>query len=196
MQLKISSFFFRFARSPKPLLTGIACLTCFLIGLVFVTGAGEYWLTLFDRYCTFICTPLELLRDKNGKSEINYLSMWFFFCFSYGAMGLTFIALVEIISVMYVYGHDRFMQDIAMMTGGKRPSRYWEYCLRYNCWRHSSCVPWHVLNFLFHIFRFVAPILLALVTVLSVVSQFTKSPTYSVWSSAEVWKEDVLLNLL
>ena len=50
-------------------------------------------------------------------------------------MGLTFIALVEIISVMYVYGHDRFMQDIAMMTGGKRPSRYWEYCLRYNCWR-------------------------------------------------------------
>ena len=48
-------------------------------------------------------------------------------------MGLTFIALVEIISVMYVYGHDRFMQDIAMMTGGKRPSRYWEYCLRYKC---------------------------------------------------------------
>lgn len=119
----------RFARSPKPLLTGIACLTCFLIGLVFVTGAGEYWLTLFD---------------------------------SYGAMGLTFIALVEIISVMYVYGHDRFMQDIAMMTGGKRPSRYWEYCL-----------------------RFVAPLLLALVTGLSVVSQFTKSPTYSAWSSAE-----------
>ena len=56
-------------------------------------------------------------------------------------MGLTFIALVEIISVMYVYGHDRFMQDIAMMTGGKRPSRYWEYCLRYNCCEdiHLAC---------------------------------------------------------
>ena len=43
-------YYLRFARSPKPLLTGVACLTCFLIGLLFVTGAGEYWLTLFDRY--------------------------------------------------------------------------------------------------------------------------------------------------
>ena len=47
----------------KPIITGCACLLCFLIGLVFTTGAGEYWLTLFD---------------------------------TYGAMGLTLIALIEI----------------------------------------------------------------------------------------------------
>ena len=46
-----------------------------MIGLVFTTGAGEYWLTLFD---------------------------------SFGATGLTFIAFTELVSVMYVYGHERF----------------------------------------------------------------------------------------
>ena len=50
-------------------------VSCFMIGLVFTTGAGEYWLTLFD---------------------------------SFGATGLTFIAFTELVSVMYVYGHERF----------------------------------------------------------------------------------------
>ena len=53
----------------------IVKVSCFMIGLVFTTGAGEYWLTLFD---------------------------------SFGATGLTFIAFTELISVMYVYGHERF----------------------------------------------------------------------------------------
>ncbi|XP_063218625.1 sodium- and chloride-dependent transporter XTRP3 [Bacillus rossius redtenbacheri] len=35
---------------PKPLLTGAVCLACFLAGLVFCSGAGEYWLTLFDSF--------------------------------------------------------------------------------------------------------------------------------------------------
>jgi solute carrier family 6 amino acid/orphan transporter-like 15/16/17/18/20 len=30
--------------------TGAACFFCFSVGLVFTTGAGEYWLTLFDNY--------------------------------------------------------------------------------------------------------------------------------------------------
>ena len=59
----------------KPILVGCVAITCFSIGLVFTTGAGEYWLTLFD---------------------------------SFGATGLTFIAFTELVSVMYVYGHERF----------------------------------------------------------------------------------------
>ena len=62
----------------------ISCGICFLFGLVFTTGAGEYWLSLFDRYA---------------------------------AMGLTLIAFIEIVSVMYVYGHRRFTEDIHDMTG-------------------------------------------------------------------------------
>ena len=57
---------------------GVSCLLCFLVGLVFTTGAGEYWLTLFD---------------------------------TYGAMGLTFIALIEILALMYCYGHQRYVKN-------------------------------------------------------------------------------------
>ena len=62
----------------------ISCGLCFFCGLLFTTGAGEYWLSLFDRYA---------------------------------AMGLTLIAFIEIVSVMYVYGHRRFTDDIQEMTG-------------------------------------------------------------------------------
>ena len=68
----------------KPVLVGCVAVGCFSIGLIFTTGAGEYWLTLFD---------------------------------SFGAAGLTFIAFAELVSVMYVYGHERFTRDIENMTG-------------------------------------------------------------------------------
>ncbi len=70
-------------------------MICFVVGVVFTTGAGEYWLGLFDRY---------------------------------GAMGLTLIAFVEIMAVMYVYGHKRFTDDIEEMTG-VRPGWYWQVIL-------------------------------------------------------------------
>jgi len=34
----------------KPILVGCVALGCFTIGLIFTTGAGEYWLTLFDSF--------------------------------------------------------------------------------------------------------------------------------------------------
>ena len=34
----------------KPVLVGFVAIGCFSIGLVFTTGAGEYWLTLFDSF--------------------------------------------------------------------------------------------------------------------------------------------------
>ena len=37
--------------------------------------------------------------------------------FSFGATGLTLIAFAELVSVMYVYGHKRFTDDIENMTG-------------------------------------------------------------------------------
>ena len=36
---------------------------------------------------------------------------------SFGATGLTLIAFFELVSVMYVYGHKRFTDDIENMTG-------------------------------------------------------------------------------
>ena len=34
----------------KPVLVGCVAVGCFSIGLIFTTGAGEYWLTLFDSF--------------------------------------------------------------------------------------------------------------------------------------------------
>ena len=76
-------------------------------------------------------------------------------------MGLTFIAFAEIMAVAYVYGHERFTQDIFEMTG-TRPGVYWQ-------------VMW----------RFAAPSLIAAILVCSVVSQFLKVPTYSAWNQEE-----------
>ena len=39
----------------KPVLVGCVAAVCFSIGLVFTTGAGEYWLTLFDNWPYFHC---------------------------------------------------------------------------------------------------------------------------------------------
>lgn len=39
-----------FARVRKEIVTGLVCLSSLLIGLVFCTGAGEYWLGMFDTF--------------------------------------------------------------------------------------------------------------------------------------------------
>ncbi|KAF5301215.1 hypothetical protein FQA39_LY10801 [Lamprigera yunnana] len=39
-----------FKRMSKPIVTGVLCLVCFLLGLIFTTGAGEYWLKMFDSF--------------------------------------------------------------------------------------------------------------------------------------------------
>ncbi|TRY67705.1 hypothetical protein TCAL_11438 [Tigriopus californicus] len=115
----------QFKHISKPVLSGLACLFCFMIGLLFTTGSGEYWLTLFDKY---------------------------------GAMGLTLIAFVEIISVMYVYGHEKFTNDLHKMTG-TRPGFYWQFT-----------------------WRFLAPLTLAIILVASIAGELISSSSYSAWN--------------
>ena len=88
INITLGSFYFPVSliRCGQPCTFRIYIELCssFCIGTVFTTGAGEYWLTLFDEF---------------------------------GATGLTLIAFIEIICVMYVYGHRRFTDDIEDMTG-------------------------------------------------------------------------------
>ena len=100
-----------------------------MVGLIFTTGAGEYFLTLFD---------------------------------TYGAMGLTLIALTEIMAVMYIYGHKQFTDDIEEMTG-VRPGLYWQIC-----------------------WRFISPALLAIVLGSSVIMSFMSKPKYTAWNKEMV----------
>nr|CAD7452941.1 unnamed protein product [Timema tahoe] len=103
------------------------CLICFLVGLIFCTGAGEYWLTLFDSFA--------------------------------GTIGLVLVALLETLAVMYVYGHEKFTQDIEDMTG-YRPGLYWQ-------------ITWRLLG----------PLLMLCVLVSSVLNMILEKPHYKAWDA-------------
>ncbi|EZA53055.1 Sodium-dependent neutral amino acid transporter B(0)AT1 [Ooceraea biroi] len=116
-----------FKRIKKQYMTGVVCFMCFCVGFIFCTGAGEYWLKMFDSFA--------------------------------GTIGLVMVALMEMISVVFVYGHEKFTKDIEEMTG-YRPGVYWQ-------------VTW----------RFLAPIIMVCILVSSIASMFIKKPHYSAWNA-------------
>uniref|UniRef100_A0AAQ5ZZV5 Transporter n=1 Tax=Amphiprion ocellaris TaxID=80972 RepID=A0AAQ5ZZV5_AMPOC len=80
-----------------------------------------------------------------------------------GSMPLLIVAFFEIITVVYIYGINRFNDDIEWMTG-RRPNIYWQ-------------ATW----------RFISPLMLLVVFVAYVVMQAEKSPTYSAWNPDYVY---------
>ena len=125
------------------MLTAGVAVTCLTIGLVFTTGAGEYWLTLFD---------------------------------SFGATGLTFIAFTELVSVMYVYGHEKFTRDITVMTG-VRPGLFWQIT-----WRSVLLIMTMMMTMMMS--RFVSPALMAGIILSSLYFMMSHWPTYTAWDRA------------
>ncbi|CAL7934518.1 unnamed protein product [Xylocopa violacea] len=117
-----------FKRIKKQYITGVVCTVCFFVGLIFCTGAGEYWLKMFDSFA--------------------------------GTIGLVMVALMEMISVIFIYGHEKFTKDIEEMTG-YRPGPYWQFT-----------------------WRFLAPIIMVCILVSSVASMFIKKPQYSAWDAS------------
>ncbi|KAK1131811.1 hypothetical protein K0M31_015968 [Melipona bicolor] len=117
-----------FKRIKKEYMTGVVCTICFFVGLIFCTGAGEYWLKMFDSFA--------------------------------GTIGLVMVALMEMISVIFVYGHEKFTKDIEEMTG-YRPGAYWQFT-----------------------WRFLAPIIMVCILLSSIASMFIKKPTYSAWDAS------------
>lgn len=82
---------------PKEAISGLTCLVCCLIGLIFVQQSGNYWLALFDGYA--------------------------------GSIPLLIIAFCETVGVVYIYGIDRFNDDIKFMIGHK-PNLFWQVTWR------------------------------------------------------------------
>ncbi|XP_056331939.1 solute carrier family 6 member 19b [Danio aesculapii] len=83
---------------PKEIISGVTCLVCCLVGLIFVQGSGNYWLALFDSFA--------------------------------GSIPLLIIAFSEMIGVVYVYGIDRFNEDLIFMIGHK-PNIFWQATWRF-----------------------------------------------------------------
>ncbi|XP_055358939.1 solute carrier family 6 member 19b [Betta splendens] len=82
---------------PKEAVTGVTCIMCCLVGLIFIQGSGNYWLSLFDTYG--------------------------------GSIPLLIVAFCETVSVVYIYGIDRFNGDIQFMIGHK-PNLFWQVTWR------------------------------------------------------------------
>ncbi|XP_067629260.1 sodium-dependent neutral amino acid transporter B(0)AT3 isoform X3 [Eurosta solidaginis] len=114
-------------RVKKQHVTGVVCLFCFIVGFIFCTGAGEYWLKMFDSFA--------------------------------GTIGLVVVALMETIAVVYIYGHERFTEDIYQMTG-YRPGIYWQLTWRY-----------------------IGPVIMVAILVSSIVFMVIKNPTYGAWNA-------------
>ncbi|ETN67077.1 solute carrier family 6 (neurotransmitter transporter), invertebrate [Anopheles darlingi] len=115
-----------FKRIRKPYVTGVVCAFCFSVGLIFTTGAGEYWLKMFDSFA--------------------------------GTIGLVVVALMEMIAVIYIYGHEKFTEDIYQMTG-TRPGIYWQMTWRY-----------------------IGPAIMGCILLSSVLSMILRNPTYGAWN--------------
>lgn len=101
-----------------------------MVGLIFTTGAGEYWLKMFDSFA--------------------------------GTVGLVVVALTEMIAVSYIYGCDKFTNDIYEMTGYK-PGLFWQ-------------LAWRVL----------APAIMLIILVSSIVFMFIEHPQYAAWNASKV----------
>lgn len=119
-----------FKRVTKPVLTGFVCAFCFFVGLIFTTGAGEYWLSMFDSFA--------------------------------GTLGLVVVAFMEMIAVVYIYGHKKFTEDIYQMTG-YRPGLYWQLTWRY-----------------------IGPAMMSCLLAFTVVELLKEPPTYEAWNAHEV----------
>ncbi|VFV41085.1 sodium-dependent neutral amino acid [Lynx pardinus] len=115
---------------PKEVLTGLACLVCFLLAICFTLQSGNYWLEIFDNYAA----PLNLMV----------------------------FAFFEVVGVAYVYGVQRFSDDVESMTG-RRPGLYWQ-------------VTWKV----------VSPLLLLTIFVAYVVTLARTPLSYKAWDTQYV----------
>ncbi|XP_013882035.1 sodium-dependent neutral amino acid transporter B(0)AT1 [Austrofundulus limnaeus] len=110
---------------PQEALTGVTCITAFIICLLFAQPSGIYWVTLFDNFA--------------------------------GSVPLLSIGLFELIAIVYIYGIDRFNNDLQFMIGHK-PSIFWQ-------------VSW----------RFISPLIILVILVFYLVTQAQQELTYLVW---------------
>jgi hypothetical protein len=74
---------------------------------------------LFTFFCCVIGFLLGIPQTTKGGMWILTLMDWYS-----GSYNLMFVALAELICLMYVYGFRRFSEDVEMMVGTK-PNYYW-----------------------------------------------------------------------
>lgn len=56
---------------PRWQVAGLTCFACWFLGLIFVTGSGDYWIKLFDTYTTVLSVFLISLTEIAGMMWVN-----------------------------------------------------------------------------------------------------------------------------
>lgn len=56
---------------PRWQVAGGVCIVCWLLGLLFVTNAGDYWVKLFDSYSTVVATFVVCFIECAGMMWVN-----------------------------------------------------------------------------------------------------------------------------
>uniref|UniRef100_A0A671UG94 Transporter n=1 Tax=Sparus aurata TaxID=8175 RepID=A0A671UG94_SPAAU len=110
---------------PKEATTAVTCLICCAVGLIFLQGSGNYWLSLFDTYG--------------------------------GSIPLLVVAFCEMVSVVYIYGIDRFNDDIKFMIGHK-PNFFWQ-------------ATWRVIS----------PLIMLFILVFYIITKVSEKLLYKAW---------------
>uniref|UniRef100_A0A671UEK5 Transporter n=1 Tax=Sparus aurata TaxID=8175 RepID=A0A671UEK5_SPAAU len=103
----------------------VTCLICCAVGLIFLQGSGNYWLSLFDTYG--------------------------------GSIPLLVVAFCEMVSVVYIYGIDRFNDDIKFMIGHK-PNFFWQ-------------ATWRVIS----------PLIMLFILVFYIITKVSEKLLYKAW---------------
>ncbi|KAL7977357.1 hypothetical protein Chor_009306 [Crotalus horridus] len=119
----------------RTLFTVVCCMIGFLLGLVFVQGSGNYFVTMFDDYSA----TLPLLIVVAG----------------------------EAFAIAWIYGADRFLDDIENMLG----------------WR-----PWKIYSYMW---RFVSLAAMLCLLLASLVYLLMKRPTYTAWNREKAEEEQL-----
>ncbi|XP_039191189.1 orphan sodium- and chloride-dependent neurotransmitter transporter NTT5 isoform X2 [Crotalus tigris] len=119
----------------RTLFTVVCCMIGFLLGLVFVQGSGNYFVTMFDDYSA----TLPLLIVVAG----------------------------EAFAIAWIYGADRFLDDIESMLG----------------WR-----PWKIYSYMW---RFVSLAAMLCLLLASLVYLLMKRPTYTAWNREKAEEEQL-----
>uniref|UniRef100_A0A8C6XPQ6 Transporter n=1 Tax=Naja naja TaxID=35670 RepID=A0A8C6XPQ6_NAJNA len=111
-------------------LTVLCCIIGFLLGLIFVQGSGNYFVTMFDDYSA--------------------------------TLPLLIVVASEAFAIAWIYGADRFLDDIENMLG----------------WR-----PWKIYSYMW---RFVSLAAMLCLLLASLVHLVMKRPTYTAWNREKV----------
>eukprot|EP00928_Gymnodinium_smaydae_P022206 TRINITY_DN18720_c0_g1_i3.p2 TRINITY_DN18720_c0_g1~~TRINITY_DN18720_c0_g1_i3.p2 ORF type:complete len:263 (+),score=44.71 TRINITY_DN18720_c0_g1_i3:1481-2269(+) len=63
-------------RLPRPALAALACATCYVLGLIFITKAGVYWVQLFDYYGVVLALFFVAMMECCGLMWCGGGKMW------------------------------------------------------------------------------------------------------------------------